>query len=130
MIQVLLVALGGAVGAVMRYLTALATARIIGKSRVLTGTVVANSIGCLLGGILLGWVSVAAHPGENIVLFLSIGILGSYTTFSTFSLELSRLLRKPYSALITYLLLQMVVVIGLAAFGYLMVIWLAGGIYG
>ncbi len=130
MIQVLLVAFGGAIGALMRYLTSLATVRIIGKSRVLTGTVAANSLGCLLAGILLGWVSVVEHPGENIVLFLTIGILGSYTTFSTFSLELSRLLKKPYPELLTYLFLQMVVVIGLAALGYLSAILLAGRIYG
>jgi len=130
MTQVLLVALGGAIGAILRYLTGLITIRIAGKSKVLTGTVIANSLGCLLAGTLLGWITAVDHPGDGIVLFLTVGILGSYTTFSTFSLEISRLLKESWGELITYLFLQMVLAIGLAALGYMITLWIAGGVYG
>jgi len=130
MIQIFLVAIGGAIGAVLRYLTGRLTIRVAGKSNVLTGTVIANSIGCLLAGILLGWFTASGHPGDGIVLFLTVGILGSYTTFSTFSLEISRLLKESWGELITYLFLQMVLAIGLAALGYMITLWIAGGVYG
>jgi len=130
MTQVLLVALGGAIGAILRYLTGLITIQAVGKSNVLTGTVIVNSLGCLLAGILLGWITAIDHPGVGIMLFLTVGILGSYTTFSTFSLEISRLLKESWSELITYLFLQMVLAIGLAALGYMITLWIAGGVYG
>ena len=130
MIQVILIALGGAIGAILRYLTGLITIRSLGKSKVLTGTVIANSLGCLLAGVLLGWITAVDHPGDGVVRFLTVGILGSYTTFSTFSLELSRLLKESWGELVTYLFLQMVVAIGLAALGYYITLWIAGGVNG
>jgi fluoride exporter len=130
MTQVLLVALGGAIGAILRYLTGLITIRVVGKSMVFTGTVIANSLGCLLAGILLGWFTTTGQPGEGIALFLTVGILGSYTTFSTFSLEISRLLKESWGELITYLCLQVVLAISLCAVGYLVTLWIAGGLNG
>jgi CrcB protein len=130
MIEVLFVALGGAIGAILRYLTGLITIQAVGKSQVLTGTVIANSLGCLLAGVLLGWITAVDHPGDGILLFLTVGILGSYTTFSTFSLEISRLLKESWGELSTYLFLQMVVAIGLAALGYMITLWIAGGVHG
>lgn len=125
-----LVALGGAIGAILRYLTGLITIRIVGKSQVMTGTVISNSLGCLLAGILLGWITAVDHPGDGVLLFLTVGILGSYTTFSTFSLEISRLLKESWSELITYLFLQIIVAIGLAVLGYIITLWIAGGVHG
>jgi fluoride exporter len=130
MTQILLVALGGAIGAILRYLTGLIIIRTVGKSQVLTGTVIANSLGCLLAGILLGWITAVDHPGDGIVLFLTVGILGSYTTFSTFSLEISRLLKESWSELVTYLFLQVIVAIGLAILGYIITLSIAGGWHG
>jgi fluoride exporter len=130
MTQILLVALGGAIGAVLRYLTGRLTIRVAGKSNVLTGTVIANSLGCLLAGILLGWFTATEHPGDGIALFLTVGILGSYTTFSTFSLEISRLLTESWNKLLTYLFLQVVLAISLCAAGYIVTLWVAGGLNG
>ena len=129
MTEVFLVALGGAIGAVLRYTTGLITLRIVGNSRVMTGTVVANSVGCLLAGMLLGWSTAADYSGGGIVLFLTVGILGSYTTFSTFSLELSRLIKESWSKLLSYLFLQLVVAISLCAAGYAVTLWLMGGLH-
>jgi fluoride exporter len=130
MTQVFLVALGGAIGAILRYFTGRLTIRIAGKSNVLTGTVIANSLGCLLAGILLAWFTASEHPGEGIALFLTVGILGSYTTFSTFSLEVSRLLNESRDELITYLFLQCVLAILFCAAGYMATLWMMGGLNG
>lgn len=130
MTQFILIAIGGAIGAVLRYLTGLVTIRVMGKSNIATGTVIANCAGCLLAGILLAWYSEVENYNENLSQFLTIGILGSYTTFSTFSLEISRLLKESWGELFTYLFLQLVVAIGLAALGFYITLWIAGGVNG
>lgn len=79
------VALGGALGAVIRYSAYLLTTRYYdGPAPIATWTV--NLIGCLLIGFMAPAVQ---HPGlsPNTKLLLLVGFLGSFTTFSTFSLE-------------------------------------------
>lgn len=79
------VALGGALGAVIRYSVYLLTARFYeGPAPVATWIV--NLMGCLL----IGFLAPAAQNlgfSANTRLFLLVGLLGSFTTFSTFSLE-------------------------------------------
>ena len=130
MTHLLLVAIGGAVGATLRYLTGLITIRLFRKSKVLTGTVIANSLGCLTAGMILGVVTANGQLNEEIILFLTVGILGSYTTFSTFSLELSRLINESWSKLAAYLFIQVIFAILLCVAGYLSTLWLMGEIFG
>lgn len=127
MTDLILIACGGALGAVLRYLLTLWTAEKTGNSRVFTGTVAANCAGCLLAGLVIGWFSVSGHPDSATALFLTVGLLGSFTTFSTFSLELSRLLNEP-SELIKYLFWQAGFAIFLAATGIFLGS-LIGGVY-
>lgn len=85
--NVLIVALGGSIGAVLRYLTLLATQFLKQKTAIPLGTLLVNVLGCLIIGFLatLGtnskWISPEARN------FLIVGILGAYTTFSTFGYE-------------------------------------------
>ncbi|MFU8813675.1 MAG: fluoride efflux transporter FluC [Balneolaceae bacterium] len=130
MTQILLVALGGAIGAVCRFLTGLAIHRMAGRSKVLTGTVIANALGCLIAGILLGWFTATEQSGGGMGLFLTVGILGSYTTFSAFSLEVSQLLKESWGELSAYLFLQLVLAILLCAAGYIATLWMLGGLNG
>jgi fluoride exporter len=123
------VMLGGAMGAVLRYLTNLGMARVVGSS-VLTGTVAANLTGCLLAGIFMGWMTTSTGDHSTLFLFISVGLLGSYTTFSTFSLELAGLLKESFSELITYLVFQLLIAFGLAAAGFWIGRQLTGGGYG
>lgn len=85
-IDVMAVALGGAFGAVSRYLI---TMWIYGDSSpdFPYGTMAVNFIGCLLIGILAGFF--VKHPEYPmfVKLFFITGLLGGLTTFSTFSLE-------------------------------------------
>jgi len=77
------VALGGAIGAVLRYLTGLA----VGFPY---GTLTVNITGSLAIGIL--WVGLETRGLNHLAPFLITGILGGFTTFSAFSLDTVRLI--------------------------------------
>ncbi|HRF02590.1 MAG TPA: fluoride efflux transporter CrcB [Pirellulaceae bacterium] len=82
--QLLLVGLGGACGAMARYVTTVAATGWWGE-RFPYGTLIVNVAGCLAIGLLLrlstGWV------GDSTRLMLSVGVLGGLTTFSTFGMD-------------------------------------------
>lgn len=86
----LLVAAGGAIGAALRYLLGGLIASRLGPDFP-WGTFVVNISGCLLIGAVLGLVERGALPPEA-RLFLAVGVLGGYTTFSTFGYETVSLL--------------------------------------
>ncbi|MFK7768539.1 MAG: fluoride efflux transporter CrcB [Mariniblastus sp.] len=83
-IEMLLIGLGGAIGALSRYGIAEFSKRVFSVEFPL-GTLIANLVGCFLIGVLLG--SGHADKSDPIRLGLGIGFLGSLTTFSTFSAE-------------------------------------------
>ena len=82
--SLLYVALGGALGAAGRYLTGLATLRLMGPGFP-WGTLFVNVLGSFLMGLLI--VALADKVHERVQLFLLTGLLGGFTTFSAFSLE-------------------------------------------
>jgi len=55
------------------------------------GTLLVNVVGSLLMGLLAGWFAQRADPGPVWRLFLATGVLGGFTTFSSFSLDLAAL---------------------------------------
>jgi CrcB protein len=89
---IVLVALGGAAGSALRYLTALIVARWLGGD-VPWGTVFVNLAGSFLIGLVheLGGDAAALAPETR--LFLATGLLGGFTTYSAFSYETARLLQ-------------------------------------
>ena len=87
MIHLLLVALGGAIGAGCRHLVNLGSLRLFGPNYPV-GTLTVNVAGGLLMGLLAGYFALRyAGGGQNLRLFLATGILGGFTTFSAFSLD-------------------------------------------
>ena len=114
MSRLILVGLGGALGAVARYLTTLAASRLLGASFPY-GTLFVNLVGCLLIGLAVGWtVDGRTGLGESARLLLVTGLLGGLTTFSSFGLEAVELLRAGRPAAgIGYVLAN--VLLGLAA---------------
>ena len=128
--HIILIALGGAIGSSLRYMTGLATAHIFEQSKVITGTVISNGIGCLFGGILLGWISESESISESLNLFLTIGLLGSYTTFSAFTLEVTQLIKESWQKLMSYLFLQLMGAFILTAIGFILNIYFLGGVGG
>lgn len=103
MMSFLTVALGGAIGASGRYGVGLLVTRWLG-SAFPYGTLLVNVLGGLLMGLLVGWL-LRQEPGntETIRLFAAIGVLGGFTTFSSFSLDAINMLQtKAYGPLLTY----------------------------
>jgi CrcB protein len=91
--SLLAVGLGGFVGAVSRYaLTGWMQLRFPAFRP--AGTLLVNVLGCLLIGLLMGWVTHKPTFSEPLRLFLITGILGSLTTFSAFGYETVELLRE------------------------------------
>jgi CrcB protein len=80
------VALGGAVGSVLRYLVGVAVQARSGIDFPL-GTLVVNLSGCLLLGFLIRYALGTSAITPEVRAFLTTGLCGGYTTFSTFSYE-------------------------------------------
>ncbi|MDZ7755766.1 CrcB family protein [Rhodohalobacter sp.] len=127
MLDFFLIAVGGAIGATLRYLTSIATIPINKRIPFLTGTVFANSFGCLIAGAFTAAISVSNPFSDEITTMLSIGVLSSYTTFSTFSLEVFQRLDQPLPEILSYLFMQLVVAIGLVFAGYSFTLHWMGG---
>ena len=86
------VALGGALGALARYGISGWVYDRMGENFP-WGTLVVNVVGCLALGLVIRWLQVSAVSPE-VRPFLTIGLLGAFTTFSTFSFETVALLQE------------------------------------
>jgi CrcB protein len=85
----LLVAGGGAVGSWLRFVTGRVWSGAIGPVAANAfpwATLTVNIVGSLLMGLLIGWLA-RVSAGESWRLLLGVGVLGGYTTFSSFALE-------------------------------------------
>jgi CrcB protein len=78
--------IGGAIGAGFRYHLSRVAALNMGEAFP-WGTWIANLLGGLLVGLLAGFLLTEGTRGEPLRLFLGVGMLGGFTTFSAFSLE-------------------------------------------
>ena len=95
------VALGGAIGSVLRYSVGLALPRANGSGAFPLGTLLVNALGCFLIGILFAVLSAKDFDKNPGWLLGAVGLLGGFTTFSTFGLDTLRLVREgsPMNAL-------------------------------
>lgn len=94
------VALGGGTGAVLRYHAGRLLAHWIGPGTAFPwGTLAVNVTGSLAMGLLAGFLARHGHGGEHWRLLLGVGLLGGYTTFSAFSLELMLLVERHQAGL-------------------------------
>jgi CrcB protein len=91
--QVLLVGAGGFIGAVLRYALGGWVHDMLNNASFPYGTLVVNAVGCLLIGFLSGLAESRAVIGPEARLFIFIGILGGFTTFSSFAYETFSLAR-------------------------------------
>jgi CrcB protein len=90
----LLVGLGGAFGAICRYLLGVQAFRTFGPGFPY-GTFGANVIGGLLMGVLVGVLALRGGADqERWRLLLGVGVLGGFTTFSSFSLEVGLMIER------------------------------------
>lgn len=114
--SLLLVAGGGAVGSVLRYLASIWVSQLAQGSRFPWGTLCVNLIGCVLAGVIAIWTEKAQWFTPDHRLLLMTGVLGGFTTFSAFGLETMNLLKQGDVWLaLAYVLIS--VVAGVAALG-------------
>jgi CrcB protein len=88
--RLLLVCLGGALGTVLRYLAGVTAARWWGPEFPY-GTLIVNLVGSFLIG-LVNQIAGTVFIGEQVRLFLTVGVMGGLTTYSAFAYETVRLL--------------------------------------
>lgn len=86
MTMILSIAAGGALGAVMRHSAGAAALRLFGPDFP-WGTLAVNIIGSFVMGALVALFALAWQPGAEMKAFLTVGLLGGFTTFSAFSLD-------------------------------------------
>ena len=91
MTRLLLIGCGGFLGAIARYGLTLWVQRRL-EPTVPLGTMAVNVLGCLLLGFLMVWVERRPTIGVELQLFLKVGLLGAFTTFSTLGYETVQLL--------------------------------------
>lgn len=86
----LAVAAGGALGAWLRFFAG----RLIGMGSFPVATLLINIGGSFAMGLLAGWLADKGNNGETWRLLLGVGLLGGFTTFSAFSLEMVTLAQR------------------------------------
>ena len=88
MYHFLIVALGGAVGASLRHLTSLLTLRWFGPNFP-WGTLTVNIVGSFLMGVFIELLARKFDSSQELRLLIATGIMGGFTTFSAFSLDVA-----------------------------------------
>ncbi|MFD2205185.1 fluoride efflux transporter CrcB [Kiloniella antarctica] len=108
------VALGGALGAMGRYLVFTVMGSLVG-TMIPTGTLTVNVVGSFFMGILVPWIGAGGIASPEMRALLTVGLLGAFTTFSTFSMDVVVLIQRDAIGLaVLYLCLS--VFLSIAAF--------------
>jgi fluoride exporter len=90
---VLWVALGGGIGAAARHGVNVWSSRVLG-TEFPWHTLIVNLLGCFLMGLLIGLMALKLNLSQEVRAFLATGILGGFTTFSAFSLDVAMLIER------------------------------------
>lgn len=110
--KIMLVGLGGFVGASSRYIVSFLSAKLLGENFPY-GTLFVNVIGCFVIGIIMSLKIPNEVISTNVRLLIATGILGGLTTFSTFSYETINLLGSGrHSAAIINIFLNLILCLG------------------
>jgi fluoride exporter len=91
-VNLLLIAIGGAIGSTARYLFSSGVLRATG-SLFPAGTFAVNLVGCVAFGLIAGAAEQRVQLAPEVRMFLLVGVLGGFTTFSTYAFESVSLIR-------------------------------------
>lgn len=115
--QLLLVAIGGALGSSLRYATGILINKYIITMQ-FWSTITVNVIGAFFMGMAFAYIQ-NQNEYSNFKLFVMIGILGGFTTFSSYSLELLQLIKnQQFMNGLYYLLIMNVLTLTAVFLGY------------
>ena len=115
--NIIVVGAGSFIGGIARYLVSLAMKGI--SKGFPWATLLVNLLGCLIIGLLWGFLSRNASESTSWGLFLTVGLCGGFTTFSTFSKEaLTMLQTGQIWGFASYIALSILAGIALVALGY------------
>ena len=110
----LIVGIGGAIGAILRYVIS----DIIPSEEFPYGTISVNLLGSLILGFMFGAIAADALISQDNLLLFGTGLLGAFTTMSTFAIETVNLSENEISTTFLYVILTISGSIGLAWSGY------------
>ncbi|PLX66101.1 MAG: fluoride efflux transporter CrcB [Denitrovibrio sp.] len=117
--KILLIGMGGFLGAVSRYYVSKGSAVLLGN-KIPYGTLMVNIIGSFLLGLIFTLSVEKLAISENMRFFIAVGFLGAFTTFSTFSVESLYLIEDgAYTSAIIYIMGNLVLSLSAAFIGIL-----------
>ena len=114
----LIVALGAGLGGALRHGINVGAAHLFGTGWPY-GTFAINVVGSLAMGVLAGYFALRGHASQGVILFLTTGVLGGFTTFSAFGGDTFHVLREGQATTaFASIALQLVLGIGAVALGF------------
>lgn len=114
--SILAIASGAALGANLRALIVFISKRLTCTDKFPVDILLCNGLGSLLAGFLFIYLQ-NKEMDENLILFLSIGFLGSLTTFSTFAIDNLKLIQKSYLLFVSNIFLNVLLTLIAAQLG-------------
>ena len=105
-----------------RYGVGLAAGRLFPGSAWPYGTLTVNIVGGLVMGLVTGWLAARGGAGqESVRVFAAVGLLGGFTTFSAFSLEVADMIeRRDLAAAFGYSLVSVIASVGAVFVGLML----------
>ena len=114
----LIIGLGGFIGTILRFLLSSSIEKSFATSFPI-GTILVNLIGCFLIGLLSGYFTQNLGDQTQLFFFLTIGVLGGFTTFSAIAMDSQVFIENgEYLKMLTYISDQAILGIALCLIGY------------